>query len=244
MKRVVLLSVVMSLACGGDDGASGGDQAAPAVAPLGTGTITGFVQFSGMAPANPAIDMAEEPDCKAKHSNGPVDPRVAVSDGRLGGAFVYVKGGLPAGPYPAAPTAVLDQNGCLYNPRVFGVMAGQEFEIRNSDPVLHNIKAVPAANRGFNISQPSEGMVSKRTFNALEIGIPLECSVHGWMNAHVSVVEHPYFSTSGSNGSFSIGGLPAGTYELEAWHPVLGAQTATVTVGDDGAGTAEFTFSS
>ena len=30
---------------------------------------------------------------------------------------------------------------------------GQSIDIKNSDPTLHNIKAVPTANRGFNISQ-------------------------------------------------------------------------------------------
>ena len=42
--------------------------------------------------------------------------------------------------------------------------------------------------------------------------------------------------------SFSLEGLPAGTYTLEAWHETLGTQTMEVTVGDGEAGTADFTF--
>jgi hypothetical protein len=137
---------------------------------------------------------------------------------------------------------VIDQTGCLYEPRVVGVMVGQSLEIRNSDPLLHNIKAVPTENRGFNISQPQAGMTSTRTFNTPEIMVPLECNVHGWMNAYVGVVAHPYFATTGADGAFAIAGLPAGTYQLEAWHERFGTRTGTVTVTDGGAGTVDFTY--
>jgi plastocyanin len=188
--------------------------------------------------------MREEAPCLSKHSTPPTDPQVAVSNGMLANVFVYVKGGLPAGASYPAPTTpvVIDQDGCLYHPRVFGVRAGQPIEIRNSDPVLHNIKAVPTANRGFNISQPSQGMRTTRTFNTPEVMVPFECNVHGWMKAYVGVMSHPFFATSGENGGFSIPGLPAGTYELEAWHEKLGTRMATVTVAEGATATVEFTF--
>ena len=246
MRRLLATSVIVCVACGGGDAGSagGGDEAAVA-APLGNATISGVVNFAGAAPANPAIDMAEEPECAAKYSESPTNPVVSVADGKLASVFVRVVGGLPGGPYPMpSSTPAIDQDGCLYNPRVMGVMVGQEFEIRNSDPLLHNIKAVPTENRLFNISQPRAGMTTRKTFNAPEIMVPLECNVHGWMNAYIGVVEHPYFATSGEDGAFTIGGLPAGTYQLEAWHETLGTQTAEVTVAEDGTVTVEFTFGS
>jgi len=247
MQRILVGAVFVFLACGGGEsgGGEGGGSgaAAAAVAPLGNGTIVGVVNFSGTAPANPAIDMSEEPSCAAKYQGMPHNPVVAVTDGKLANVFVRVTGGLPAGPYPMpSEPAVLDQDGCLYHPRVLGVMVGQQLEILNTDSVLHNIKAVPTANRGFNISQPRAGMSTTRTFNTPEIMVPMECSVHGWMNAYVGVVEHPYFATSGSDGTFTISGLPAGTYQIEAWHETLGTRTAEVTIGADGRGTVEITY--
>jgi plastocyanin len=240
-----------AIGCGKDEGSSADtpDQApaqegAGAVAPAGGGTITGTVSFTGTPPVNPAIDMSEEPSCQQKHTGGARDPQVVVTDGKLANVFVFVKSGLPAGrtyPVPSS-AAVLDQNGCLYDPRNFGVMIGQQIEIKNSDPVLHNIKAVPSKNRGFNISQPSQGMTTRRTFATEEVGIPLECSVHGWMHASVSVLTHPFFASTGRDGSFTIGGLPAGTYEIEARHEKLGTRMLTVTVPEGGTATAALTF--
>ena len=73
--------------------------------------------------------------------------------------------------------------------------------------------------------------------------VPFECNVHGWMKAYIGVSEHPYFATSGADGTFSITGLPAGTYQVEAWHERLGTQTAEVTVGDGETGSVGFSFS-
>jgi len=57
--------------------------------------------------------------------------------------------GVPAGQKFTAPTTpvVLNQDGCRYHPHVFGMMASQPLEIRNSDPLLHNIKALAKKNR-------------------------------------------------------------------------------------------------
>lgn len=250
MRYPILCGVLLLAGCGGQKGATPAADttataAAPAAAtPAGGATISGMVKFSGSAPANPTIDMSEEAACKAKYSTAPTDPQVVVTNGMLGNVFVYVKSGLPSGAtYPAPTTPVsIDQRGCLYHPRVFGVMVGQPIEILNSDPVLHNIKAVPTANRGFNISQPSEGMKTTRTFSTPEVMVPLQCNVHGWMHASVGVMSHPFFATSGEDGSFTIKGLPAGTYELEAWHEKLGTQTMKVTVAENGSATADFSF--
>ena len=61
--------------------------------------------------------------------------------------------------------------------------------------------------------------------------VPFKCDVHGWMNAYVGVLDHPYFAVSKEDGSFEIKGLPPGTYTIEAWHEKLGATTQSVTIG-------------
>lgn len=208
-------------------------------------TVSGRVRFTGTKPTNARIDMSEEAACKNKYPTPPTAETVMVNaNGTLANVFVYVKSGLPAGatyPPPAGPV-VIDQDGCRYKPHVLGIRVGQTLEIRNSDPVLHNIKAKGTKNRPFNVSQPSAGMKTNRTFSAPEVMVALECSVHGWMNAFVGVQAHPFFAVTGGDGSFSLKGLPPGTYTLEAWHEKYGTQTATVTVTGTETKTSDFTF--
>jgi plastocyanin len=209
------------------------------------GTITGKVKFTGTAPRNPAIDMSEEATCKAKYSSTPTEENVVSGPANaLGNVFVYVSAGVPAGQTFTAPASavVLDQNGCRYHPHVFGAMVGQNIEIKNSDPVLHNIKAIAKKNRPFNVSQPNAGMTKMVTFAQPEVMVNLECNVHGWMHAYLGVRPDPFYAVSGPDGSFTITGLPPGTYTLEAWHEKLGTQTATVTIAGTESKTANFTF--
>ncbi len=211
----------------------------------GGGTISGKVKFTGAKPAMPKIDMSEEPKCKAKYTAAPPTEEAVVvnANGTLANVFVYVKSGLPAtykAPAPAGPVT-LDQDGCRYHPHVFGILVGQPLAIKNSDGILHNIKAKGTKNRPFNISQPAV-MTSDRTFTAPEVMVPLECNVHGWMHAWLGVLPHPFFGVSGSDGSFTIKGLPPGTYTIEAWHEKYGTQTATVTVAGSETKTADFSF--
>jgi hypothetical protein len=222
-------------------------ESAPLVAALqgGGGTVTGSVKFTGTAPPNPELDMSEEAQCAASYKKPPLDPIVVVNPNKtLASVFVYVKSGLPADAKYSPPTTpvTLDQKGCLYHPRVLGIMVGQPLEIRNSDPLLHNIKTHSKENRPFNISQPTAGMTLNRTFTAPEVMLPFECNVHGWMHAYAGVMAHPFFAVTGTDGSFTITGLPAGTYTIEAWHEKYGTQTATVTVKDNETKTADFTY--
>jgi plastocyanin len=166
------------------------------------------------------------------------------SDGKsLANVFVYVKDGL--GNYmfdtPTEP-AQIDQQACRYHPHVFGMMVGQTLEILNSDPTLHNIHALPKGNQEFNTGQPIQGMKTTHVFTKPEVMVPFKCDVHGWMNAYVGVLPHPFFAVSAADGTYTIKGLPPGTYTIEAWHEKLGTKTQSVTIGASESKTADFSF--
>ena len=186
--------------------------------------------------------MSEEKVCADKHTGGAHAEDVVVNGGKLQNVFVYVKEGL-SGAHAAPATKVLvDQDGCVYKPHVVGVMTGQTLSFKNSDGVLHNIKAAASVNRPFNISQPTN-MESERSFASAEVMVPVQCDVHGWMHAYVGVLDHPYFAVSGADGMASIGNLPPGTYTVEAWHEKYGTQTQSVTVGPNETKPITFNFS-
>jgi plastocyanin len=155
-----------------------------------------------------------------------------MGDGNtLQNVFVYVKDGLPARMYPVpSEPVVLDQQKCRYVPRVLGIQVGQQLTIRNSDPLLHNVRAEGAINETFDVGTPVQGVEVKRTFVTREVMVPFKCNVHAWMNAYVGVLEHPYFAVSDAGGRFSLPQLPPGTYTIEIWHERFGTQTQQVTV--------------
>ncbi len=212
------------------------------------GTITGVVKFEGNAPPARPIQMTADPVCAAKHEAEPaLDERLVLGEGQtLANVFVYVKSGLPQQdwPVPSEPLT-LTQEGCMYAPRVFGVRPGQEIKILNPDGTLHNVHAMPSANAPFNIAMPKFKTETTAKFDKTEFMFPIKCDVHPWMTAYCAVMEHSFFATTGKDGAFTIEGLPAGTYEVEAWHELsdrLPAQTLEVTVAEGETQEIAFTF--
>ncbi len=55
------------------------------------------------------------------------------------------------------------------------------------------------------------------------------------------VLDHPFFAVTGEDGSYKIEGLPAGTYEVTAWHEKMRTRKQSVTVGD-GDASADFLY--
>jgi plastocyanin len=232
---------VSVLACGGGSQSTSSEPGAPA-APSGgekvdTATasdVKGTVTLDGTAPKNDAIKMNADPVCVKENPTQQFQETYTVgSDGKsLANVFVYVKDGLGNYAYdPPTEQARIDQKNCRYHPHVFGMRVGQPLEILNSDPTLHNIHALPKNNKEFNNGQPVQGMKMTHTFTAKEVMVPFKCDVHGWMNAYVGVLDHPYFATTDQDGKFEIKTLPPGTYTIEAWHEKLGATSQSVTVG-------------
>jgi hypothetical protein len=202
--------------------------------------VTGSVSLKGTAPAAKPIDMASDPKCKTLNPKATTDDTL-VNGGKVQNVLVYIKNA-PAGTYTAKGNATIDQKGCMYTPKVVGVMVKQKLDIINSDPTLLNVHAL--AKRGeFNQAMPKQGQKITKDFKKAEM-VPVKCDVHGWMHATVGVFEHPFFAVTDDKGAFTIDatGLADGEYDLAFWHETLGEQTAKVKVAG-GNGTADFTYS-
>jgi hypothetical protein len=241
---IALASVLATPGCGG-----GSEEAAlrPApsespVDPATAGRMTGRVTLRGAPPAAEVINRRSDPYCD-ELGEARTERYEVSADGGLQNVFVYVKDGLGdlRFPIPAGPV-VLDQDGCTYVPRVLGIQVGQSLEILNSDDTLHNVHAAPEVNREFNHGQGQQGLRHTHVFTAPEVMVPFQCDVHNWMHAWVGVLEHPFHAVSAAAGTFSIEGLPPGSYTIEAWHEALGAQAHTVTIAPAGEAEASFTF--
>jgi plastocyanin len=247
----VFVAVCVALAaCGGSSSdtaqpaaTSAPAAAAPAAAPADGATVSGKITFEGTPPAPTPVKLSGDPYCEKSNPGMTTEAAVVGANGALANVFVYVKDGLGNQVYPAPATpVVLDQKGCHYTPHVIGIQVGQALQIVNSDDTLHNVHGLAKTNKEFNQGQPIQGMKMTHVFSAREVMVPFKCDVHGWMNAWVGVLDHPFYAVSTADGAFSLKGLPAGTYTIEAWHERFGTQTQTVTIGEKESKEIAFTF--
>jgi hypothetical protein len=260
---VTALAAVLAAGCGGKDdddedrpkssraaGASKEGAAAPAASAAGpvagaTGaaSITGKIVFEGAVPVPEKYKMSADAFCAKAHPGDVAKQDIEIGPDRgIADVFVYVKSGISGTYPPPATAATIDQKGCRYTPHVFGVVAGQNIDILNSDPTLHNIHSLPEKNEPFNLAMPVQGMKYTKKFDQPEVMIRIKCDVHGWMAAYCGVLSHPFFAVTAADGTYTIKDLPAGTYTIEAWHEKLGTQTQQVTVGAQESKPAAFTF--
>jgi hypothetical protein len=247
-----LLVVVLAAGCGGGDTSSvppppEGGAAAPAGGATfdmskANGTISGKISFEGTPPPNEKVQMSSDPYCGKNAANYPTLETVQVSDGGLQNVIVYVKSGHPSATYATPTTPIeMDQHNCHYVPHVFTMMTNQPLKIKNSDMTLHNVHAWAEKNTPINVAQPVQGMVADAKFTTEET-IPIRCDVHKWMGAFVGVFSHPFHTVSKEGGSFEIK-VPAGKYEVVAWHEKFGQKTMTIDVPEGGKGEANFSYS-
>ena len=60
--------------------------------------------------------------------------------------------------------------------------------------------------------------------------------MHDRAEAWIAVFDHPYWTTTRTNGVFAIDSLPPGAHTIVAWHPKLGTVRQVVDVeGGDAA---------
>jgi plastocyanin len=256
VRTILCASAVALVACGGgnqtqttsetQNAAPASSGAAPPASPVDAATaatVTGKVTFAGTPPTVQPVKLSSDPYCEKANPGLKTETAVVGGDGSLGNVFVYVKDGLGNRTFPTpSQPVVLDQKGCHYTPHVMGIQIGQPLQIVNSDDTLHNVHGLAKSNKEFNQGQPIQGMKMTHTFSTKEVMIPFKCDVHGWMNAWIGVLDHPYYAVTSADGSFSLKGLPPGTYTIEAWHEKLGTQTQTVTVGEKETKDVAFTF--
>ena len=213
-------------------------------AALAAGKVEGKVTLDGEAPKRKKLRMDADPQCAKQHT-APVLSEEVITDGNggLANVFVFVKSGLEGQKFesPTEPVEI-NQQGCLYTPHVTGVMVGQPVRFLNSDKTLHNVHGMPKINAGFNFAMPKFVKKKDTSFGEEESLFAVKCDVHPWMSGYVAVMSHPFFTVTAPDGTFSIDGLPAGTYTIEAWQEKLGTKEGTVTVAADGSATLDFTY--
>lgn len=234
MKKILLFLFATALA------ASPNSQAAD---------VSGVITFKGAAPEEKELTPIKDDSICSTYYSGALPKTqhyIVGAKGELANVVVVIKGVPDAkSTGAAAAPAVMDQKGCLYVPQILAVQTGQKIIVKNSDGCIHNVHVVPKQNEEQNFPQMTKEDAHYADLNFAfakpEPFLKFQCDVHSWMFAYVTVVDHPYFAVSGTDGKFTIKNVPAGKYTIEATHRKLGTQTMSVEVKASGA-TQDFTF--
>ena len=132
-------------------------------------------------------------------------------------------------PGPAA-TVVLDQRNLTFLPHVLAVRVGTTVEFPNNDKVFHNVFSFRDGKK-FDLGMYPKGMSKRIVFDRPGLS-RLFCNIHPNMAAYVMAVDTPYFAVSNERGTFSIAGVPPGTYTYHAWRPGGQPLTGSIAVDD------------
>ncbi len=209
------------------------------------GIIKGTIKLTGEPPERKPLRRGSDPFCAKTEV---LDETVIVGEGGgLQNVLVRIKpGGAPA--FVPPETARVDQQDCMYRPRVQGAVVGGKLAINNVDQTSHNVHVRsqkwddPSDDRQiFNRAQPAGTPAINTGFRDWEV-VRLKCDSHSWMSGYIILSDNPFFATTDENGEFSIDQVPVGEVELQIWHELYGVKTVKVTVKDGSEAPVEVAF--
>lgn len=193
------------------------------------GTIRGTVRILGEAPEPARSPVQKDTEVCGLSVASPsvtLGPSSTVVD-----AVVYLKGVTKGKPLTPLGRAVEQQIvGCALTPRLELLPLGSTLELRNGDPIVHEVQAFIGKTKVFEVFLPFQDFRARVELDQFGI-VALRCGAgHTWMSGTLVVQEHPYYSRTDSRGTYSIESIPPGPHRLAVWHELLGEMEVDVTV--------------
>jgi hypothetical protein len=149
-------------------------------------------------------------------------PAVVYLDSAPGGAFEL----------PEPGRAAMDQRDQTFLPHVLAITVGTTVDFPNSDVTFHNVFSL-SKTKTFDLGRYSRGKSKAVRFDRPGV-VQVFCDIHSHMSAYILVFAHRYFAVTDQAGTFSIAGVPPGSYTLAVWHEGEVRDTRAVTIPDSG----------
>jgi plastocyanin len=205
------------------------------------GTISGNVHAEGHAGTD------TDPNCTTRNYDSHalrLAPRVDYA--AMHEFVVYIEGpmGTNSFPAPVHPVRVLtrkiSQHKATFVPHIMPVLKGTVVEWPNNDDIFHNVFSYSEA-RPFDLGLYKAPEIKTVTFDTPG-RVDVFCSIHASMSCVVLVLENPFFASTSEKGDYTISNVPAGIYQLKAWHERLPMQHREITVPASGVIKVDFTM--
>ena len=148
-------------------------------------------------------------------------------------AVVYLDSA-PSGAFelPEPGRAAMDQRDQTFVPHVLAITVGTTVDFPNSDVTFHNVFSL-SKTKTFDLGRYSRGKSKPVRFDRPGV-VQVFCDIHSHMSAYILVFAHRYFAVTDQAGTFTIAGVPPGSYTLAVWHEGEVRDTRTVTIPEAG----------
>ena len=232
------------------------------------GTIASLVSFDGTPRPPKVIKVEKTPEVCGKEDRELYE--VSVTDGKLQDVVLFLeevnegkpfdnhvllgpppgmRGGLDAGENDVFPGTDIKPQKCIFGAFTGVIAETSVLRFDNLDPVKHSphTYGIKGRVRKSMHNQDLEGKGQLTLPIKLKKGykiLKLECDQHPHMQNWFRVVSNPYYGFSAVDGTCAIDQVPPGTYNMIAWHPILGEQEQEVVVAAGGTVDVSFEFSS
>jgi plastocyanin len=191
---------------------------AQAAGQAGRGRIEGQVRL--LLPPAGAVPSGVYPSRRVSR------PQPKASE--IANVIVFLKDPPPKRAEPAPMHATITQKDEAFVPRVVAITKGSTIDFPNTDPFFHNVFSL---SRGatFDLGRYPKGESQGRRFPNAGL-VKVYCHIHSHMTAAIMVFDHPFFRIPAADGTFTLDDVPAGTYQISAWHERIGESTNTIKV--------------
>lgn len=149
-------------------------------------------------------------------ANAAVTGRVLDARGKgVPDAVVFVQA--PSGEGPAmGHAAKMDQVNKTFVPGLLPVVVGTRVSFPNRDQIHHHVYSF-SRTKSFELPLYKGTDAPPVLFDKPGI-VRVACNIHDWMSAIILVLPTTHFAVTDAHGAFTLPDLPAGSYELAAWH--------------------------
>lgn len=199
------------------------------------GTVSGSVSLDGIAAPLPAVATGKD---SATCGPSMPDESVQVQGGGLANAVVWLDGVRAGKAAGLERRFELDSDRCKLLPRVQAAVVGSSVNILGHDNFRQHLEfraAGDSAPRAKILLGSGEQVIPTELPFRSPGMVAVTDKDHAWPRAYLAVFDHPYFAVTGANGSFTIDGVPPGSYQLHTWHERTGTKAQKVDVGANGA---------
>ena len=124
--------------------------------------------------------------------------------------------------------AELQQRNQRFEPQLLVVPVGSTVSFPNTDPIFHNVFSLSGAKK-FDLGYYPAGQTRLVTFNESGV-VQVYCHLHPNMYAAIVVVPNQWYARPAEDGTFSLGDIPPGKYDVVAWHMTAGLFRTSVSV--------------